>query len=165
MTNEHDEDDFVSKSERKRDVLAITDLGRQLVDLPPGQLNELPLSDEVLAAVQLAKKIRNKHVGFKRQIQFIGKLLRHDDPQPIFDALAAKEQEHLHQQAHFHALEQWRDRILAEGDSAIQAFIDEHPGADRQHIRQLVRLAQKQKAENKPPAAFRELFKYLREIS
>lgn len=160
-----DDDQYTSKSERKRDILAITNLGRQLVSFTPNQLEELPLSDELLEAVKLAKKIRNKHVGYKRQIQYIGKLLRNDDPQPIFDALAAKEQAHIHEQAQFHALEQWRDRMLEEGDDAIQEFISEYPDADRQHIRQLVRTALKQQEQNKPPAAYRELFKYLKDIS
>ena len=160
-----DDELYTSKSDRKREVLAITDLGRKLVDLTPNQLAELPLSDELLEAVTLAKKIRNKHVGFKRQIQYIGKVLRNDDPQPILDAIAEKENAHLHEQKHFHALEQWRDRILEQGDEAIQAFIDEYPHADRQHMRQLVRTAAKQKEQNKPPAAYRELFKYLREVS
>lgn len=163
--NHLDDDMRPSKSERKREVHALTDLGKQLVDMTPNQLADLPVSEELIDAIKTARKIRNKHAGFNRQIQYIGKLIRSTDPQPIIDAIEARQQAHLHEQKHFHALEQWRDRLVAEGDEALHGLIDKWPDIDRQHVRQLVRTAQKQATENKPPAASRELFKYLREVS
>ncbi len=163
--NINDDDMRPSKSERKRDAQALTDLGKQLVDMSPNQLAGLPISSELLEALALARKIRNKHVGFNRQIQYIGKIIRSDDPQPIIDAIELRQQAHLHEQRNFHALEQWRDRLIRQGDDAIQDLVDKWPEVDRQHLRQLIRTAQKQAAENKPPAAQRELFKYLREVS
>ncbi|WP_113907041.1 ribosome biogenesis factor YjgA [Aliidiomarina celeris] len=160
-----DDDSRLNKSARKREVHAITDLGAKLVDMPPSQVAELPIDGHILEAITLARKIRNKHVGFKRQIQYIGKLLRNSDPEPIFEALAERERAHLHEQQQFHALEKWRDRLMEEGDDCIQAVVDEWPHADRQHLRQLIRTARKQRELNKPPAAFRELFKYLRELA
>jgi|SRR5690554_4344297 len=160
-----DDDMRPSKSERKREVHALTDLGKQLVDMSPSQLAELPITTELLEAIKIARKIRNKHTGFNRQIQYIGKLIRSNDPQPIIDAIELRQQAHLHEQKNFHALEQWRDRLIAEGDDAMQDLIAKWPELDRQHIRQLIRSVQKQESENKPPAAKRELFKYLREIS
>ena len=160
-----DDSSRLNKSARKREVHAITDLGAKLVDMSPSQIEDLPLNDQVREAITLARKIRNKHIGFKRQIQYIGKLLRQDDPEPIFEALAERERAHLHEQQQFHALEKWRDRLMAEGDDCIQAVVDEWPHADRQHLRQLICTAHKQREQNKPPAAYRELFKYLRELA
>src|SRR5690554_3772873 len=111
-----DDDMRPSKSERKREVHALTDLGKQLVDMTPNQLADLPVSEELIDAIKTARKIRNKHAGFNRQIQYIGKLIRSTDPQPIIDAIEARQQAHLHEQKHFHSLEQWRDRLVAEGD-------------------------------------------------
>lgn len=154
-----------NKSERKREVQALTDLGRQLIDLPASQLAELPVTPELVEAIKLAQKIKSKPTGFNRQVQYIGKLIRNSDSQALLDAMELRQQAHLHAQQHFHQLEQWRDRLLAEGDDALHELMQQWPQIDRQHLRHLIRTAQKQQAENKPPAAQRELFKYLRSIS
>lgn len=90
--------------------------------------------------------------------------MRNRDTQPITDALALIENKHQQANAHFHKLEKLRDEIIANGDSAIQQLIDEHPQANRQQLRQWVRQAQKQQAENKPPKAAREIFQYLKSL-
>ncbi|MCC5855839.1 MAG: DUF615 domain-containing protein [Idiomarina sp.] len=163
--NDDFDDSLPSKSQVKREVLALTDLGARLVAMSPNQMSGLPIDDDVMEAILLARKIRNKHVGYRRQIQYIGKLLRNTDIQPLLDALAEREQAHLQDQANFHALEQWRDRLIAEGDDAVQEVLERYPDADRQKLRQLIRQARKQAEQNKPPAAAREIFRHLREAS
>ncbi|MDN7124288.1 ribosome-associated protein [Pseudidiomarina sp. 1APP75-32.1] len=159
------DDDFVSKSQLKREAEAQQELGRQLVDLSAGKLDKMPLDAELLDAIQLAQRIRNKREGFRRQLQHIGKMMRHRDTAPIEQALDELEHAHHEQNALFHQLEKYRDEILADGDSAIQEFLTDYPLADRQKLRQLYRQAQKQQQQGKPPAAARELFKYLREVA
>ncbi|RUO62441.1 ribosome biogenesis factor YjgA [Pseudidiomarina insulisalsae] len=162
---DQDDDQLVSKSQLKREAEAQQALGTKLVDLPAGKLAKLPLDDELLDAIQLAQRIRNKREGFRRQLQQIGKMMRQRDTAPIEQALHELEHAHLEQNALFHQLEKYRDAILADGDSAIQDFVETYPLADRQKLRQLYRQAQKQQQQGKPPAAARELFKYLREVA
>jgi len=161
---EHD-DDIVSKSELKRAAEAQQQLGETLVSLAEGKLAKIPLDEELLDAIHLAQRIRNTREGYRRQLQLIGKMMRHRDTGPIEQALAELEHSHHEQNALFHQLEKHRDAILASGDEAIQQFLDAYPNADRQKLRQLYRQANKQAEQNKPPAAKRELFKYLREVA
>lgn len=162
---DQDDDQYVSKSQLKRDAEAQQALGNKLVELSTGKLDKIPLDDELRDAIALAQRIRNKREGFRRQLQHIGKLMRNRDTGPIEQALYQLENAHHEQNALFHQLEKHRDAILGEGDAAIQAFLDSYPNADRQKLRQLYRQAQKQQQQNKPPSAARELFKYLREVA
>lgn len=163
----HPEDDdeiiYVSKSELKRDAQQAADLGKELLELSPAQLDTLPLGDELRAAIALGQKIRNKHEGFRRQRQYIAKLVRQQDPQPITDALDVLKNQHNMETLKLHQAEQWRERLLSEGNDAVQAFIDEFSAVDIQRLRQLIRQAGKEKAANKPPKAFRELFQLVKE--
>lgn len=161
---DHD-DEIVSKSQLKRDAEALQALGEKLVDLSAGQLAKMPLDEALLDAIALAQRIRNTREGFRRQLQYIGKMMRQRDTSEIEATLAEFEQQHLQQNAIFHQLEQVRDDILQNGDVAIQSFIAQYSSADRKKLRQLYRQARKQQEQNKPPAAARELFKYLRSIA
>lgn len=161
---EHD-DDIVSKSELKRAAELQQQLGERLVNLADGKLAKMPLDEELRDAILLAQRIRNTREGYRRQLQLIGKMMRHRDTGPIEQALHELENSHHEQNALFHQLEKQRDQILAQGDEAIQRFIDDYPHADRQKLRQLYRQANKQSQQGKPPAAARELFKYLREVA
>lgn len=154
-----------NKSQIKREMAALHDMALQLVELTDGATKKMPIDDQLLESVQLARRIRHTREGYRRQLQRVTKLLRGSDYQAIEAALANLKRSGEQENARFHALERWRDRILTDGDDAVQAFIEEHPSADRQKLRQLVRKTQKEQAENKPPAAYRELFKYLREVS
>ncbi|TRW50449.1 DUF615 domain-containing protein [Aliidiomarina halalkaliphila] len=168
MQSDHQDEFFddseSSKSQRKRESQAMHELGVKLVKLGKNVLKQLPLDHEVLAAVQLAQKIENKREGYRRQLQFIGKLLRQRDTDALLAKIDEIENHSLYQASHFHALERWRDRIISGGDDAIQAFIDDYPMADRQQLRQYARQAQKELEQNKPPAASRALFKYIRGV-
>lgn len=159
------DDDIVSKSELKRAAEQQQQLGEQLVSLAEGKLAKIPLDEELLDAILLAQRIRNTREGYRRQLQLIGKMMRNRDTGPIQQALSELENAHHAQNAAFHQLEKYRDQILAQGDNAIQQFIDSYPHADRQKLRQLYRQANKQSQQGKPPTAARELFKYLREVA
>ncbi|KTG28505.1 hypothetical protein AWR38_13120 [Idiomarina sp. WRN-38] len=160
----HDNDDFVSKSQKKREMAERQKVGTDLVELSDAQLKSMPLDDELRDAVLLARKIRNKHEGYRRQLQFIGKLMRSRDIEPIEQALSDLRNAHQQETTKFHAVEDARDSLLNGGDEALQSFIENYPQADRQKIRQLMRLAEQQKAQEKPPKAARELFVYLRSV-
>ncbi|MDH5785843.1 MAG: ribosome-associated protein [Chromatiales bacterium] len=163
IENGDDEDELtlISKSQLKRESHAFTDLGKELVELPQNKLDKIPLEDSLLDAVNLARRIKERG-GKKRQLQYIGKLLRKIDAEPIIAAMDELKSEHLRENARFHRLEQWRDRLIEEGDSALAELLNDHPELDRQHLRQLLRNAQQEQKLNKPPKAARELFKYLR---
>lgn len=175
MTGIDDTEQDPSKSQRKRDMHELHDLGVQMVDLPPSQLKKLPLDEDLLAAILSCQAIHQRG-GRKRQLKFIGKLLRYVDAEPIALAVEQILAPHRHAVNAFHDVEQWRDKLLSEGDSALADFLATHPGADRQKLRQLIRAGQlpKDAVENpesipakqheRAKRAKRELFKLLREI-
>ncbi|MCC2617657.1 ribosome-associated protein [Aestuariibacter halophilus] len=160
---DQDDPDYKSKTQLKQESAALQKLGEKLVNLGQASLDKMPMDSELEEAVQLARRINRKKEGFRRQIQFIGKLLRARETAPLERALHELEAGHRQATQHFHKLEQWRDQLLTQGDSAVQALLEQHPELDRQKLRQLVRQASKQAAENKPPKAARELFQYLKE--
>jgi ribosome-associated protein len=151
------------KGERKREAEALKKLGDALVALSDEWLREIPLSPKLDEAVRLAQRI-TAHGGRRRQLQLIGKLLRHEDPEPIREALGRLESSSAAAIAQHHAAERWRDRLLAEAD-AVTEFLNDYPGADAQRLRQLVRTAQTEQAAGKPPRAYRELFRFVRDAS
>ncbi len=153
-----------SKSQIKRDMLALSELGAQLVDLPPATLAKLPLPDELASAIRECQSI-SKHGGRKRQLKFIGKLMRDIDVNPIRATLEQLSAPHRNEVKQFHLVEQWRDRLINEGDPALSALLDQYPGADRQQLRQLLRNAQNTKlSEAKRKTAGREIFRLLRDL-
>jgi ribosome-associated protein len=151
-----------NKTQIKRQMDALHKVAQRLVELSDGSTRKMPLDDELQSAVQLARRIRNTREGYRRQLQLITKLLREANHEEIEAALNNLQRSGDQENALFHALERWRERIIEEGDSAIQEFILAHPTAERQKLRQLVRQINKEKTLEKPPAAYRELFKYLR---
>jgi ribosome-associated protein len=163
---EHLEDDqeWISKTRRKRECDALQELGEQLVSLKNEELEKFDLPGELLDAVLAAKKIRQRG-ALKRQKQFIGRLMRDVDADQIAQRLETIRHKDDINNAHFKRIEKWRDTIIADGDSAISDFMEEYPQADRQHLRQLYRNAINEQKKNKPPVSFRQLFKYIRELS
>ena len=165
----NDEDEFdpetapPSKSQLKREAHALQQLGIDLLDLSETVLETLGLPDTLMAALSEAKRLHSRG-GRKRQLQFIGKLMRDIDPEPI-EAYFAQERLKARQlaQAH-HQLEDWRDRLIDEGDPAAEDFLQHYPQADRQHLRQLIRQAKKEKDHDKPPKSSRALFRYIRDL-
>lgn len=158
-----DESEYKSKTQIKQEMLALQKLGQELVNLGEAALKKMPMDDELEDAVMLARRINRKKDGFRRQLQFIGKLLRTRDVEPI--EIALNELRNTHQRANqqFHKLEKTRDDLIARGDDAINELLGENPDLDRQKLRQLVRQANKEKQQNKPPKASREIFQYIKE--
>ena len=151
-----------SKTQLKNASERLKKLGLELVDLTPGERSKIPLDDELLTAIELCARINRKKDGFRRQIQLIGKKLRAREVDAIETALANLKSSHSVANRHFHALERLRDDILNQGNDGINKVVGEYPQLERQKLRQMLRSAQKQEAENKPPAAAREIFVYLR---
>jgi len=164
MTTLHDDDLPPSKSQLKRDAQEIRDLGEAMLHLSKTDLAKIPLPDNILDAIQVAKKTPQRG-ALKRQIQLIGKLLRQTELESIKLAYYRVINHYQDDVEQHHTLENWRERLINEGDKALSELLDQYPSADRQHIRQLIRSAQKEKQNNKPPKSYRELFRYLRELA
>ena len=163
MVPTSDDDDFISKSQRKRDMLHLQSLGEQLTHLSVAQLKKFSLPEELFDAVVQAQQI-NSRGAHKRQLQYIGRLMRDIDAQPIQQQLDDLQTHSAEAARHFHQLEQWRERLLSEGNEAVSQLVQQYPDTDIQHLRQLIRAAQKEKLGNKTPRATREIFRYLREL-
>jgi ribosome-associated protein len=157
------DDDFErpSKSERKRRSDDLQSLGEALIDLPEAELEALPLPDNLRDAVMLARRI-TKHGGLYRQKQYIGKLMRKIDAEPIRAALDAKRERERVESLRFRRIEQWRERLLKEGAPAIRIFCDEVPGVDAAALESLVERARHEQRSGATHAS-RELFRLLRE--
>ncbi len=153
-----------SKSQLKREMKQLQSLGEELVGLRREQLAELPLDTSLRQAIEQAQGIK-AHGGRKRQLKFIGKLLRQRDAAAIADALQPRRERRVLATAHFHRLERWRDRLLEEGDTAVESLLRDYPQADRQQLRTLLRNAARESAAGRPPTAARRLFRYLRELT
>ncbi|MEE4202501.1 MAG: ribosome biogenesis factor YjgA [Halieaceae bacterium] len=164
----HDDDETFfegpSKSEVKRQMHALQALGERLVALPDAQLAKIPIDDEALAdAIQLARRIKARS-GLKRQLQYIGKLMRSVDADPIAEALDLLDGQHQTNAARFHQLEQLRDRLLHDGDEALSEVASRYPEVDRSHLRQLLRNYQKEQKTGKDKGTARAVFRYLRSL-
>jgi ribosome-associated protein len=153
----------VSKSQRRRDALALKSLAAELIALPAAQLARMPLESGLRAAVEQARNIRSNVAG-KRQLQYVAKILRQIDSEPITLALGAIANEARQITARQHRTEAWRDQLLNTGDAALAVLIQERPEANAQLIRQLLRNARHEAERDKPPAAARALFRLLREM-
>ena len=153
---------WVSKTEMKTDMDALQKLGEELVDLKPSVLDKFPLSEDLAQAIKDAQRFKNE--AKRRQLQYIGKVMRSVDPEPIQAALDKIRNKHSQATVELHKLEQLRDRVVAEGDKAISEVMDMYPEADRQRLRQLARQANKEKSANKPAKSSREIFQILKEL-
>ncbi len=160
---EQEEIIYVSRAELKRDMQELKDMGSRLMEMKPSLLDKLPLHDRLRAALDESKRIKSMNAR-KRHLGFIGKLMQDQDVEPIKELLSRLDASSDDYNRHFHQLERWRDRLIAEGQAAMTDFLDKYPQADHQHVRQLVRNAQKEAKQEKPPAAARKLFKYIREL-
>lgn len=159
----HPETEGPSKSQRKRDARALFDLGRELTRLSRSELGRLPLDPAIREAVDEARRI-TAHVAHKRQLQFLARLLRGADIEPLREAMEQVQGEARQLTARQHRVEYWRDRLLEDGDSALGALLAAVPGADGQALRQLVRNAAREAERGQAPTAARKLFRLLREI-
>jgi ribosome-associated protein len=158
-------DERPSKSALKRQSTALQKLGESLVALSDKELARIPIADEQLLNVIHEVRRINTRSARRRHLQYLGKLMRAVDPEPLVQALDNLHRERREEAGAFHALEEWRDRLLADGDDAVQALLDQYPQANRQQLRQLIRQHHREIDTGKPPAASRKLFRYLRELA
>ena len=156
-----EDENSISKSQKKRDMLALQDMGEELVRLSVDTIKKLDLPEQLLAAVMEAKRIpTSKHGGFKRQMQYIGKVMRNVDAVPIAEQLEAMKAPNKQQTALHHLAERWRERLL-EDATAVGAFLNEFPEADRATLEQHIVATRDERAKNKPPKHFRLLYQTL----
>ena len=151
-----------SKTQRKREMHELQGLGARLVELNPQQLDEIGLPEDLRDAVEFAQRT-TKHEARRRQLQYIGKLMRSVDPAPIREKLKIWDGISVEHTARQHRVERWRDRLI-EDESALDELVREHPGIDARHLRALARKAREERAAGSPPRAYRELFRALRAI-
>ncbi len=152
-----------SKTQRKREMHALQVLGEELVTLPDSQLAQIPLPGRLREAVLDARKM-TKRGALARQRQYIGRLMREIDAEPVREAVEKIRARERSQHMIFHQAERWRDRIIDEGDEAIEQLIQAYPDADRQQLRSLLLKSRRERDGDRLPAAARALFKYVREL-
>lgn len=161
-----DDSDFgrPSKTQLKKESHELQELGQALVDLPDKRLDDLAIDDTLLEAIREYKRTRS-HEGRRRQMQYIGKLMRRADPAPLREAVAAMQLGRAKDALALHEAERWRGELIA-SDDALTRFTAAHPEADLQQLRSLIRAARKDAAatpEQRSGRAYRELFKFIRE--
>jgi ribosome-associated protein len=166
----HDEEsgEFLgpSRSQRKREAEAVLELAERLVGLPDARLQQLALPAPIADAVRDTRRI-SAQVARKRQLHYLAKLMRREDDELLDElrrALEHDRSEARRETAALHRVEAWRERLLNDGDAALGDLADAHPELDRQHLRQLIRNAREERLHNRPPVAFREIFRVLREL-
>ena len=161
-----DPDEFYggpSKSQRKRDMIALQKLGGQLVEQSAERIQKAPIPEDLRKAVLECQRIKN-HEGHRRQLQYIGKLMRklqENEVEAIKQQLDSWKGHSKADTALLHAVENLRAQLL-ENPNALTDFLARFPQADSQQLRALIRNAKKEQAENKPPKAFRELYRQIK---
>ena len=167
--NELDETDYgPSRTQQRREALAILALAGQLIEMQPTRLAKLPLPDDVRREIDITRGM-TAHGAKKRQLAFLAKVMRRYDDED-FAAVRAELGDNRDKQrqetAAMHRLEAMRDRLIAEDETALSELIAEHPQVDRQHLRSLVRQARVEKdVPNKAPKAYRDIFQLLKDLA
>lgn len=152
-----------SKTKLKAEADAQQALGVRLCELPKDKLLKLNLPEDLVTAVLDTRKI-TANGAIRRHRQYLGRLMRDIDTAPIIEQLSRWDGKHTAENAYFHGLERWRDRMINDVN-VLSEFIALYPQTDIQQLRTLVRNAQKELAASKPPKSSREIFKVLREIT
>lgn len=156
-----------TRTQQRRDALAVLALAVQLIELPPSKLAKLDLPEDVEREIATTRRI-TAHIARKRQLAFLAKVMRRHDAS-VFDGVRAALGENRDRQrqetAAMHRLEATRDRLLADPDNAMSDLIAQYPNVDRQHLRSLVRQARTEKDGNKPPRAYREIYQLLKDLA
>ena len=151
-----------SKTQRKHEMHALQALGVELVALDPARLGTLDLPERLVDAIALARTL-HRHEARRRQLQFVGRLMRDVDAEPIRAALSAWAERPERERDRFALVERWRDRMLDEPDG-VQVFVDHYPDASREALAALVDAARAERGRGAPPSKSRKLFRELRRI-
>ena len=157
------EQERLSKSARKREAATLQELGVKLSALPDQEIKDLDLPENLFIALRALRRLPS-HGAQVRQRQYIGKLMREIDPEPVLAKLAERKQRHDVEIRQFQQIERWRDRLLSDAADAGDAFLQEVPTADRATLLRLVEKASRERAEQRSPVGARELFAYLRQM-
>jgi ribosome-associated protein len=152
-----------SKSDRKRESDSLQDLGVELSTLPVAQIESLGLPDKLLGALLELRRLTS-HGAQVRQRQYIGKLMRQIDAEPLRAKIDERKRQHDGEIRRFQRIERWRDRLLQDPSAGLAELLEEHPQADRAALSRLLDKADFQRAQGRPPAAARELFAALRAL-
>jgi ribosome-associated protein len=167
--NEHDNDDYLdddfgpSKSQIKREMHALQDLGKRMLDLSDEQLATLSMDERLRAAIIESRRIGQREAR-RRHMQYIGKLLRQEeDPDALERAIGAFHAGSEEHTRRHHLAERWRDRMIQDGDSAVSEFVAYCPAAEVQHLRNLVRNARRDAEKQNNTGQSRKLFRALRD--
>jgi ribosome-associated protein len=150
-----------SKTRRKAEMDALQALGQALLGLAPARLAQLDLPDRLVDALDAARRI-TQHEARRRQVQFIGRLMRDVDPTPIRARLVLWADAPNAEKARLHAVERWRERLLSEADG-LDRLCAERPAADRPRLAGLVESVRAERAHGARPRSYRELFRALNE--
>jgi ribosome-associated protein len=169
--NQHeldDEDYGPSRTQQRREALAVLTLAGQLIELQPSRLAKLSLPDDVRREIDITRRM-TAHVAKKRQLAYLAKIMRRyedADFAAVRAELGENREKQRQENAAMHRLEAVRDRLIADDESALSELITEHPQLDRQRLRSLVRQARIEKdTPNKPPKAYREIFQFLKDLA
>ncbi|MBI4843941.1 MAG: DUF615 domain-containing protein [Nitrospirae bacterium] len=152
-----------SKSQKKREALRLQELGEKLVTLSAEELDKIDLPEALREAIDRAKNI-NSRGGLRRQTQYIGALMRRTDAEPLENAVDAIEKAGRADAALFKELEDMREKLLGGDIELFENVLREHPSAGRKKLESLINRAAREAETKSPPRAYRELFRYLREI-
>ena len=158
-----DADAPISKTKLKAEADVAQGIGKKLLALSKDRLIKLELPETLFDAVMEAKRL-TANGAIRRQLQYLGRLMRDVDSAPIVEQLEAWEGKNTQENARFHTMERWRTRLITE-PAALQEFLAKYPQIDIQQFRTLIRNAQKEEAAQKPPKSSRELFKLIREVT
>jgi len=153
-----------SRSQIRREYLELKELGKQLSQLAEGPLRQLPLSEETLAALLDSKSM--KRTALQRQYKYITALLtEYEDADAVREGIVRALRPRAADRAKLHAIELWRDRLVAEDEGALTEFVAQHPHCDRNRLTRLVRDAVRERELDRAPKSARALFRYLRDLS
>lgn len=157
------EEQRLSKSARKREAASLQELGVQLAALPDQEIKALGLPDTLFVALRDLRRLPS-HGAQVRQRQYIGKLMRAIDPEPVLAKLAERKQRHDLEIRHFQQIERWRDRLLSEPEAAVADLVKEYPSIDQPALMKLLEKAERERLEQRSPVGARELFAFLRQL-
>jgi ribosome-associated protein len=152
-----------SKSARKREAASLQELGVKLSALPDQEIKALDLPDTLFVALRDLRRLPS-HGAQVRQRQYIGKLMRNIDPEPVLKKLEERKRRHDLEIRFFQQIERWRDRLLCEPATAVDELLQEYPHADRTVLTRLLEKAERERIEQRSPVGARELFAFLRQL-
>ncbi len=151
-----------NKTQLKREIRVLNDLGKELIALPESSLKKVPLSDVMRDAIHDGKRFQRG--ALQRQLRRIANLMQREDVAAIQLELTRQKQPSKQQTALLHRVEAWRDRLISGDDLVFNELVDQFPNMDRQHLRQLARNAVNEAKRNKPPKSARLIFQFLSQL-